>query len=372
MDTARRISCISIEHKTAPEPFRARLSFSEEEKAALLYSLKEAGAFGVILCTCCRTELYHTADEETGISLLAERAGMSSQELLSRAGLFSDERAIRHLFRVASGLRSAILGEDEILRQVKKAYEHSVSAGGVCCELNRIFQAAIACGKRVRCDTAISQIPVSSATLAANAAAGFGEKVRVLVIGASGETGSSVLKNLLGHKNVTAAATQRSCGGKVISDSRCRVIPYKDRYEAIDESDCIISATASPHRTVTLYELKKRCISGRKLFIDMAVPADIDRDIGCIDGFTRMDIDELHSLAEQNGLLRQSRAEAAEQITAEEVERVSKELIYHSAADEIASAVRLMQKSPEAALHRLKKQLSSSELRHVLDVLGGN
>lgn len=371
MDAPYSFGCISIDHKTAPEPFRARLAFSDDEKHDLLSALAERGGFGVLLCTCCRTELYHTADEETGILLLAEYAGMSPSELLSRARLYPGKKALTHLFRVASGLRSAILGEDEILRQVKAAYQFSVDAGTVCVELNRIFQAAIACGKRVRSDTLISQIPVSSATLAANAAAGFGENVRVLVIGASGDTGSSVLKNLLGHKNVTVTATQRSCGGKVISDGRGRVIPYTDRYEAIAESDCVISATSSPHRTVSLYELKKRGISGRKLFIDMAVPADIDRDIGSISGFARMDIDELHALAEQNGLLRQSKAEAAEQIVAEEVEAVSKELIYRSSGEEIASAVKLMKSSPEAVLFRLKKELSSVEFGHILAALGG-
>ena len=370
MRGAQDFGCISVSFGKADEAFRGRLAFSKEMTGALLAALPRGISQAVLLCTCLRTELYFCGEIEAATELLSSASGVERPELLPCTDTYISDKALTHLFRVAGGLCSAVLGEDEILRQVRESYALAQRSGSAGYELNRIFQAALSCGKRIRSDTEISRIPVSAATLAANMAAGYKDRVRVLVIGASGAIGSAVLKNLLGHRNVTAAATVRRCGGQIAAREGVRQVDYEQRYQAIADADCIISATSSPHYTVTLRGLEQQGVTGEKLFIDLAVPADIDRSIAG-SGFELKTIDQIGELAKQNNLSRISSAEAAEVIIAEELDTLKKELLWHRSEGEIAAAAALMSASPEKALYRLKKAVSSEALEEIIKALGG-
>ncbi|MBR1422800.1 MAG: glutamyl-tRNA reductase [Ruminococcus sp.] len=365
-----KICCVSISFRTAAAEIREKLSFGQEVIKDMLCELKEQSIQSVILCTCNRTEVYFCGSEQAVVQMLSERSGIQEKELSERLNIYEDERALRHLFRVAGGMTSMVIGEDEILGQTRQAYNLAAECGSVGYELNRCFQDALACGKKIRSETFISQIPLSTATIAANAAAGFADEVRVLVIGASGSIGSSVVKNLLGHKNVTVSATSRRHGEDVLLSRRVRTIDFADRYREIAAADCIISATSSPHRTVTLSRLTENNISGRKLFIDLAVPADIDRCIGGFGEFERIDIDGIGELAEKNSLARQDSARAAAEIIDRETDRLKKELLFHFNSALFGDICLQMESSPQSVIYKLKGSLAAEQFEAVLKAFG--
>lgn len=136
--------------------------------------------------------------------------------------------------------------------------------------------------KKIKTETAISKTSVSVATLASNEAAKFKDgELNVLVIGATGKVGSTVVKNLLSHKGISVTVTSRKHKAEtVFENTGANVIDYDERYKAFDFADCVISATSGPHYTVTYYDLKKNIKTEKsRLFIDLAVPPDIDENI---------------------------------------------------------------------------------------------
>lgn len=161
---------------------------------------------------------------------------------------------------------------------------------------------------------------VSTATLAAKTAAGFDS---VMLIGASGEIGGKILKNLLSYKNVTVYITERSHRGKYLfpADSKAVLIDYDKRYEYADRCSCIISATSSPHYTITAEKLKKSVSAGKQLtLIDLAVPRDIDSRVEKIEGVSLVGIDSFEQLARHNNEVKLSSVERAEEIIYQETE----------------------------------------------------
>lgn len=134
--------------------------------------------------------------------------------------------------------------------------------------------------KRIKTETVLSKTSVSMATLAANEVARLGENVSVMVIGATGKIGTSLVKNLVSHKNISIITTLRNHNNDLTYRNDVSAVEYNDRYKYIDKVDCLISATSSPHYTITYYDLQK-CLKENKnrLFIDLAVPPDIDREI---------------------------------------------------------------------------------------------
>ena len=364
------IGCVSVSFRTASADIRGKLAFTEDVIRDMLAQLKKQGLQAVILCTCNSTELYYCGNgSDSAVKILYERSEIPADELLPYTDIYRNERAITHLFRVAGGLSSMVIGEDEILHQTKKAYQLAVSCDAVRYELNRCFQDAIACGKKIRSETFISQIPLSTATIAANAAADLGGSVRVLVIGASGKIGSSVLKNLLAHKNVSVSATSRRHGTDIAFGEKVRVVDFANRYSEIDLCDCVISATSSPHHTVTLHELKSNKVRGKKLFIDLAVPADIDSSINGFDGSELIDIDCIGKLAEQNSSSRRFKVGAAAVIIGRETDRLKKELLYHRNELLLNSTERVLSSEPRSAIFALKKRLDAAEFEAVLNIL---
>lgn len=211
---------------------------------------------------------------------MAEYSGFEVSRLSKQIFLFYDDKAISHLYNVVSGIDSMVIGEDEILGQIKRAYAFAQRCKTTGYELNTVFQAAIACAKRIKTETALSKTSVSMATLAANEVARLGENVSVMVIGATGKIGTSLVKNLVSHKNISIITTLRNHNNDLTYRNDVSAVEYNDRYKYIDKVDCLISATSSPHYTITYYDLQK-CLKENKnrLFIDLAVPPDIDREI---------------------------------------------------------------------------------------------
>ncbi len=289
----------TVSYKTAPVEVRERFSPDAHDAYGFLERLTDNpqidGAAGIF--TCNRSEVY--------ISCRTHRPP-TPPALAPYIRRYSEEGAVRHLFRVAAGLDSAVLGEDEILRQVKEAFEFSHKAGFCDRDINILFREASAWAKEVKTNTRLSDSPVSSATIAANLA--DAEKPQlVLVIGASGRIGSAAAKNIAA-KGIAVSGTGTS--SHRLLGTAVEMVDYRQRFSVMEKADVVISATKSPHYTVTFDAVKKL---GRipRLFIDMAVPRDIDPEVGKISRL--IDIDEFRTEIGRNEDLRRAAAEDAEE-----------------------------------------------------------
>ncbi len=370
--------CVSISYKIADIELRKKLVFNQDRIRKITADLTDGGFVCecVMLCTCNRTEIYFCGkkdSEEKVISALADNSGINKNLLSKHLLLFSGDNAIMHLFKVACGIDSMVIGEDEILGQTKSAYFFAKENNTVGHRLNMIFQSAIACAKKIKTETALSKTSVSVATLAANEAAAFGEKVNVLVIGASGKIGTTVLKNLVSHKNVSVCATLRHHNPKLrlIEDLGIEAVDYQKRYEYIRNCDCVISATASPHYTLTLYELKN-CLSDTKnrLFIDLAVPPDIEKSVTELKGIRLINIDYFEKLAKDNNELKLDSVGSAEGIINSAVDTLKKDLIFHDFLPHLGKVKKgLADKTLEELIYRMKSDACADEFSAFINVL---
>jgi glutamyl-tRNA reductase len=298
---------LGASHKTAPIALRERIALTESEVEPLLHELTGHDSIGeaVALSTCNRTELYlmvrdPVEAESAVISLLARRAGMRPTELILGAYGLRNCDAARHLYRVASGLDSMIVGEAEVQGQVKRAYETALAARTTGSMTNKLFRAALATGKRVRTETAISAGRASVASVAVDAARdalGDLAQRRVLILGA-GET-AELTAQALHDQGVTTMF--------VANRRRHRAIALAQRFGGASGSfdalpgelaraDIVVASTSSPHAILGAHEIG--LVAGERggrplLLIDLAVPRDIDPACAELPGVTVLDIDGL-------------------------------------------------------------------------------
>lgn len=377
--------CISISHKYADYSIRKRLAFSEESQREFISELINKGEAEecVLVCTCNRTEVYLCGSENSFrniIRLLAKFSSISEENLIKYVMTFYGDGAVKHLFKVCCGIESMVIGEDEILGQIKKAYYRSKEMSAVKSRLNMIFQSAVSCAKKIKTCTALSKTSVSTATLAANEAARLGNNVNAVLIGATGKIGLTVLKNLLSHKNINTFVTLRSHNSDLETlncEYNFKTVDYSDRYSLFDCADCVISATSSPHFTVTASELKRSIHTKKsRLFIDLAVPHDIDENIIQIGGIKLLGIDCFEELAKENNALKLDSVESAKRIIEEETNVLKKSLAFHDFVPQIADVkAGLAGKPLEEILYKLKSQCGADDFVTILNALrifGGN
>ncbi len=333
----RAIFAVSLSHKTAEALLRESVSLNEGEICRFYESCGEYGiSEAVYLYTCNRCEIYGVGDAAAALRLLAEISGAKENLLKSRALIFEGARATRHMFRVCCGLESAVAGEDEILGQIKKAFAFAQERHATGYILNTVCKAAVTTAKRVKTDTLISKSSVSVATLAALCCRKHHAKT-VLLIGGGGEMGGKVLKNLLSYPDIRVYATVRN--RHLAKAPTLTEIPYEKRYEYADCADCIISATKSPHYTI-LEELLEQHTPTKKprLLLDLAVPRDIDESVRTLDGVTLLRLEDLEAQANRNRQIKATEIGTAEDIIAEELEELSKTLLFHSLLPTIEAA----------------------------------
>lgn len=369
--------CTSINYKNADVEIRKQFAFSVETQHEFIMELMQFHNIYqcIMLCTCNRTEVYFCGSNEASENvndLLAKYGKIEKDMLLPYIMFFQNDSAIFHLFKVACGIESMVIGEDEILRQTKDAYKIAEECGTVSSELNMIFQSAISCSKKIKTQTLISKSSVSIATLTAKEVAKMGENVNVLLIGATGRIGSSLLKNLISYKNIKITITLRHHNSdfKIISDN-VQIINYSDRYRYIGHFDCIISATSSPHYTVTLHGLQGNFQNNKKrLFVDLAVPPDIDRSISHLDFTKVIDIDYFKQLAKENNAIKLGSVDIAKTIIECEIETLKKELQFHDFMPYFESVKSsITEKSFEEFLYKLKSDTTAEQFSAVLSTL---
>lgn len=276
-----------------------------------LRNLLEFCTEAVIISTCNRTEIYFNCErhDDTIIHDIFKVFGWNS--VLKEYTFHSKgHEVVKHLMEVVCGFHSKILGEDQILGQVKEAYNYSVKESSVSGELHRLFQEAITCGKEFRTKARMYDIPVSSSSIAVNYGLEHGIK-NFMVIG-YGEIGSLAVKYLLSH-NVSKVYIVVRDPKKIVDlhDKRVHIIEFKDKNEVIGEVGCIISCTSAPH-----YIIKKEDIPDDKklLIFDLAVPRDVEEAIVQYPNVRLLDIDAISKIDDKNKKLRVERMERCREI----------------------------------------------------------
>jgi glutamyl-tRNA reductase len=326
---------LGVSHKTAPLPVRERLALPEGRAVTVLRELVgHAGVHeAVAISTCNRTELYLVVSdpveaESATLGILARQAGIRPTELFGAIYALRDVDAVRHLFGVASGLDSMIVGEAEVQGQVKRAYELALVEGVTGPVSNRLFRDALGAGKRVRTETAISRAHVSVSSVAvelARAALGELDTRSVLVIGA-GENGELTARALHERGVDTVFVANRRYDRAIGLAQRFggHAVRFEDLPRQLLEADIVVSATASPHQIVGRDEMQlvMEQRAGRPvLMIDIAVPRDIEASVREVPGVTLYDMDDLQREVARNMGSREAEAVRARQLVDQEVER---------------------------------------------------
>ncbi len=328
---------LGVSHKTAPLPLRERLALPEGRAATVLRELVGHGEIheAVAISTCNRTEIYLVAGdpveaESATLAVLSRQAEIRPTELFGAIYSLRDGDAVRHLFEVAAGLDSMIVGEAEVQGQVKRAYELALVEGVTGPITNRLFRDALATGKRARTETAISRAQTSVSSVAVELArATLGELAErgVLVIGA-GENGELAARAFHERGVQTVFVANRRYDRAIGLAERYggTAVRFEDMIPRLIETDIVVSSTASPHQIVGREDLAEVMAErdGRPLLlIDIAVPRDVDAEVREIPGVTLYDMDDLQREVSRNIGSREAESRRVRVIVSEEVERFS-------------------------------------------------
>ena len=298
------IQLLGIKKHTSVE-IREKLSLSQKKIKEYTEELLKVFEEIVILSTCNRTEIYFrgTLKGEESLNRIFEILKWDIN-LKENCFYLEENETVKHLMEVVCGFHSKILGEDQILGQIKDAYALAMDLKSINSELQRLFQEAITCGKKFRTEGKLYEIPVSSASIAVAEAIKNNAK-SIMVIG-YGEVGSLVVKYALSNNIERLVLVVRNIEKvKDIKDERVVITTYDNGREVINEMDCVISCTSAPHLIIEKKHINEY---GKDIIIfDLAMPRDID---GKIKEFKRVrlyDIDEISSMDDENKNLRKER-----------------------------------------------------------------
>lgn len=351
-----------INHETAPVALREKVAFSPDTLVDALQSLQELAGVSesVIVSTCNRTELYVAAESLSAEQLcqwLADFQRLDMHAIWDNGYVHQDLGAIEHLMQVASGLNSLILGEPQILGQIKQAYTAAKDSGTVFSQFERLFQQTFAIAKRVRHETEIGANAVSVAFAAVQLAKYIFaplDKSRVLLVGA-GETIELVTKHLVeqGVTDITVANRTVSRAQTLANQFNGTAITLAQLPKHLPDADIIISSTASQlpviGKGMMEVALKKRRHKP-VLLLDIAVPRDIEEQVADLNDAYLYTVDDLQQIVEQNIASRRSAAEDAKTMVAEQAQQY---IQWTQAQDSIA-LLRAYRKHSEQHKTRLK------------------
>ena len=339
------INVLGLNHKTAPVALREKVAFGEDRLAAALHLLKQQDgvAEAVILSTCNRTELYWSGSASaTDLSAWLERHHGNNLDLAASLYVLQDRPAVQHAFNVASGLDSMVLGEAQILGQLKDAYRIAHEVGSTGPWLNKLFQAAFSAAKRVRSETEIgaNAVSLASATvsLARRMYADLSAKT-ALMIGA-GEMIDLTARHFAsaGVKRMVIANRTLTRAQLLATEVKAYAVDLRDLDKELAQADIVVSCTASPMPLITKSAAAAavRARRHRPIFmVDLAVPRDIDPAVATLSDIYVFSIDDLRQLVEENLQQRQVAAGGARVLLEEEVARFLAESRAHDAGPAI-------------------------------------
>lgn len=318
---------LGINHKTASVAVRERVSFDPSQMPTVLTEVKNLQPISevVILSTCNRTEIYCSApghlDPSALVAWLADYHKLERQQIEHALYYLQTDKAVQHAMRVASGLDSLVLGEPQILGQMKTAYSLAQESGTVGAELGRLFRQTFSIAKRVRTDTAIGENPVSVAFAAVRMAQHiFSDlhKSTALLVGA-GETIELVARHLhhAGVRNIVVANRTLARAQQVTKEFDGDAILLEEIPKALESADIVISSTASPlpiiGKGMVERAMKKR--RHKPMFmVDIAVPRDIEQEVVEVSDVYLYTVDDLRDIIDENVRSRETAAQQAESL----------------------------------------------------------
>jgi glutamyl-tRNA reductase len=329
---SRALVFVGVSQRNSSIEARERLSLAHAQARALAgrIAARQGIDEAFVLSTCERTELYAlAADAQIGKAVLREQLDELAGPLESPPLELSGQRAAEHLMRVAAGLESVVLGEVEILGQVRRAGELAREIRASAYVLGHLVQAALAAGRRVREETEIARGRSSLASVAVDLASRLADTrgdARALVLG-SGETGAALARVLRSEGfDLSVAARHRSERAARLAEEVGASLVDLDAslFEALVEADVVISCTGAPHRLVaseTLTDVMERRGGRGLLVLDLAMPRDFDPRARSVDGVRLYDLDDLREVVGATAIRRRSALQAAEDIASEEANR---------------------------------------------------
>ncbi|HEU5300768.1 MAG TPA: glutamyl-tRNA reductase [Acidimicrobiia bacterium] len=374
---------VGLNHHTAPVGLLERMTVPSSGLPKALHDLigREHLAEAVLLATCNRIEVYaRTTRFHDGVDdvrhFLADTSGVAPEALSEELYTYHDEAAVAHLFGVASGLDSMIIGEGEILGQVRDAWinaEREQSAGVL---LSRVFRQAVEVGKRARTETAIGRHAVSVSSAAVQVAAdrlGSLEGRRVLLMGAGdvGE-GMAIALSGAGVDEIVVANRSRARGSELANRVGGRVVPLDDVLDALVSCDVLLASSGAPGTLIERADMEEvmRRRDGRALLVvDVAVPRDVDPGVGQVFGVMLLDIDDLKAVGEQSLQARRAEVGRVRVIITDELDRFRTERSAREVAPLVAALRARMEqlRQVEVARHEAKLAALDPEARAVVE-----
>ena len=365
---SQSIVLIGVNHKTAPIELRERIAISREELPEATRALAAIPGVSecMIVSTCNRVEIL-AAVESPDTDLIAfvhRHFGLDPAILAPHIYEHRDQQAVRHLFRVAASLDSMVVGEPQILGQVKDAFAVARSSGTISGQLEHLLQSAFAAAKRVRTETAIGSNSVSIASVAVELARKiFGSlNGRTVFLVGAGKMSELAARHLVQQGAGAILVTNRTQerARQLAEPFNGRVIPFDQLYEAATEADIVISSTGAPHpifRREHGQAFMHRRRNRPMFFIDIAVPRDVDPAMNKVDGVFVYDIDDLQAVAASHMAERSAQAGDAESLIAAEVERFHQRRRTVNVAPAIVTLQRQAEEIRQAELRRIQTRL---------------
>jgi glutamyl-tRNA reductase len=375
---------IGLSHRTAPVGVRERLSIATSELPDVLRAIRGIGAIdGVaVISTCNRVEAVISAPTEDVIDSivmwLTERADASRAELEKHLYVLRYEDVVKHLFRVASGLDSMVIGEPQIGGQVRAAFAAAQQAGALDGLLERMFEETMRVAKKVRTDTALGEhavsVPYAAVELARKI---FGDlkDLRALLLGA-GDIAEMTAEHLhsLGVKQIFITNRAYERAQQLAERFHGEAIRFDDIEPHLATCDIVIASTAAPHFVIDRHQIERALQARRRrnlFLIDLAVPRNIDPEIATLDGAYLYNIDDLQQVADANLELRHQKAEQGEEIVAREVDSFRRRLLSQDAVPTIVELQQRLEAIRTGELEKCLRKLGpiSAEQREAIDML---
>ena len=349
-ETGIRPVVVGFGHRLVSPALRDRLFIEDAELNGVLAELRGAGLTqAVVLSTCDRVEVQGAAADppafaQAVLRILGARGGMPAEELGRQAHYLVDREAVRHMFAVASALDSQVVGEPQVLGQVKEAHRRSRDAGLIGPELDLLLQAAYAAAKRVRSETALGERPVTLASAALQVARdvhGEFAGCAALLIGA-GDMGELLVEHFRGAglKRLTVTGPNAARNEALARHLDCHVAPFESLLPALEAADIVVTAAGTGRFIVTADVVREALRRRRRramLLVDLGVPADIDPAVEPLEAAFRYDLDDLERVAMSGRASRETAAADAWTIIDAELASFARERAGRTAAPAITA-----------------------------------
>lgn len=369
---------VGLNHRTVPLEVLERMAVDDARLPKALYDLRTRPhlAEAVVLSTCNRTEIYAVAEKYHGAiddvrSFLTDISGLNLDDFSDHLYAYHDEVAVAHLFKVASGLDSAVLGESEILGQVRDAWERAGDEDAAGPELGRLFTRALSVGRRVRVETAIARGTTSvsqAAVLMASQRLGglVGKRILVIGAGAMGEGMAVALATTEGLGEMLVVNRTRTRAATLAGRVGGRVVDFGELASALEVVDVVLTCTGSNHVIVERSDVEAvmEARHGRPLLVvDVAVPRDVDAGVGDIEDVTLLDMDDLRAFAEAGVEGRRREIGRVQALVDEEVDSYLADVSAREVAPLVAALRTRAETLRQAELDRYRSRLAALDDR---------